>query len=157
MRLWWMLMARRSRPWVGTTTWRTKSDSRFKPRVSRPRRFRRSSKERRWKFKAWPPKKPAPATWSCLSNGKAGPWECRCLNFKPLRRIKQSTKPSLTGITGWLKATVFDTPPNQFPIYAAQPEAHDVPAERLASFVSPALLNSEHYGEYTRNTIARYE
>jgi multidrug resistance protein MdtO len=32
-----------------------------------------------------------------------------------------------------------------------------LPAERLESFVSRHLLESEHYGEYVRNTIARYE
>jgi multidrug resistance protein MdtO len=31
------------------------------------------------------------------------------------------------------------------------------PTEHLASFASPSLLNHEHNGEYTRNTIARYE
>jgi multidrug resistance protein MdtO len=32
-----------------------------------------------------------------------------------------------------------------------------LPEERLGSFVSRHLLGSEHYGEYARNTIARYE
>jgi multidrug resistance protein MdtO len=32
-----------------------------------------------------------------------------------------------------------------------------LPTERLKSFVSPHLLESDHYGEYARNTIARYE
>jgi multidrug resistance protein MdtO len=32
-----------------------------------------------------------------------------------------------------------------------------LPEEHLGSFVSLHLLGSEHYGEYTRNTIARYE
>jgi hypothetical protein len=32
-----------------------------------------------------------------------------------------------------------------------------LPAEHLESFVSPHLLESGHYGEYARNTIARYE
>ena len=32
-----------------------------------------------------------------------------------------------------------------------------LPAEDLESFVSPHLLESDHYGEYARNTIARYE
>jgi multidrug resistance protein MdtO len=32
-----------------------------------------------------------------------------------------------------------------------------LPEEHLGSFVSRHLLGSEHYGEYTRNTIARYE
>jgi multidrug resistance protein MdtO len=31
------------------------------------------------------------------------------------------------------------------------------PSEGSASLASPSLLNSEHNGEYTRNTIARYE
>jgi multidrug resistance protein MdtO len=31
------------------------------------------------------------------------------------------------------------------------------PSESSVSLASPSLLNSEHYGEYTRNTIARYE
>jgi multidrug resistance protein MdtO len=31
------------------------------------------------------------------------------------------------------------------------------PTEHSASLTSPSLLNSEHNGEYTRNTIARYE
>ena len=31
------------------------------------------------------------------------------------------------------------------------------PSEDSASLASPSLLNSEHNGEYTRNTIARYE
>jgi multidrug resistance protein MdtO len=31
------------------------------------------------------------------------------------------------------------------------------PSEDSASLASPSLLNSEHSGEYTRNTIARYE
>jgi multidrug resistance protein MdtO len=31
------------------------------------------------------------------------------------------------------------------------------PSESSASLASPSLLNSEHNGEYTRNTIARYE
>jgi multidrug resistance protein MdtO len=32
-----------------------------------------------------------------------------------------------------------------------------LPTEHLGSFVSPHLLENEHYGEYVRNTIARYE
>jgi hypothetical protein len=32
-----------------------------------------------------------------------------------------------------------------------------LPAEHLESFVSRNLLESDHYGEYARNTIARYE
>jgi multidrug resistance protein MdtO len=32
-----------------------------------------------------------------------------------------------------------------------------LPTDYLASFASPSLLNNEHNGEYTRNTIARYE
>jgi multidrug resistance protein MdtO len=32
-----------------------------------------------------------------------------------------------------------------------------LPAEHLGSFVSRHLLENEHYGEYARNTIARYE
>jgi multidrug resistance protein MdtO len=32
-----------------------------------------------------------------------------------------------------------------------------LPEERLGSFVSRHLSGSEHYGEYARNTIARYE
>jgi multidrug resistance protein MdtO len=31
------------------------------------------------------------------------------------------------------------------------------PSERSAGLATPSLLNSEHNGEYTRNTIARYE
>jgi multidrug resistance protein MdtO len=31
------------------------------------------------------------------------------------------------------------------------------PSEDAASVASPSLLNSDHNGEYTRNTIARYE
>jgi hypothetical protein len=31
------------------------------------------------------------------------------------------------------------------------------PSEGAASLASPSLLNSEHNGEYMRNTIARYE
>jgi multidrug resistance protein MdtO len=31
------------------------------------------------------------------------------------------------------------------------------PSEEAARFASPWLLNSEHNGEYARNTIARYE
>jgi hypothetical protein len=32
-----------------------------------------------------------------------------------------------------------------------------LPTEYSASFASPSLLNNEHNGENTRNTIARYE
>ena len=32
-----------------------------------------------------------------------------------------------------------------------------LPTEHLGSFVNPNLLENEHYGEYVRNTIARYE
>jgi multidrug resistance protein MdtO len=32
-----------------------------------------------------------------------------------------------------------------------------LPTEHLGSFVSPQLLENKHYGEYVRNTIARYE
>jgi multidrug resistance protein MdtO len=32
-----------------------------------------------------------------------------------------------------------------------------LPAEDLESFVSPHLPESDHFGEYARNTIARYE
>jgi multidrug resistance protein MdtO len=31
------------------------------------------------------------------------------------------------------------------------------PSESSASLTSPSLLNSERNGEYTRNTIARYD
>jgi multidrug resistance protein MdtO len=31
------------------------------------------------------------------------------------------------------------------------------PSQSSASLASPSLLNNEHNGEYTRNTIARYE
>jgi multidrug resistance protein MdtO len=33
----------------------------------------------------------------------------------------------------------------------------DFPSESSAMLASPSLLNSQHNGEYTRNTIARYE
>jgi hypothetical protein len=32
-----------------------------------------------------------------------------------------------------------------------------LPAEHLEAFVSQHLLESGHFGEYARNTIARYE
>ena len=69
------------------------------------RRFRPSSKEKQSKSEGWHPKKPALATCSCSSNGKAGPWRSPCLNCKPSRGTKQPMKPSRIGITGWLRAT----------------------------------------------------
>ena len=55
-------------------------------------------------------------------------WQGRTMGvpLSQLQAVKanQPTNPSLTGITGWPKATVSNPLPNQPPIYAAPPKAH---------------------------------
>jgi hypothetical protein len=56
----------------------------------------------------------------------------------------------------WIPAHLHDSTADR---YFGEPQARKTgfPSEDAAPLASPSLLNSEHNGEYARNTIARYE